>query len=82
MPPDTTADGEGTGRRTYFALNDVVVARGRVARVIRIEARIDGDLFTVYKGDGVIIATATGSTSYSMAAGGPILNPPCRRVRT
>ena len=75
VPPSTTADGEGMGRRTYFALNDVVVARGRVARVIRIEARIDGDLFTVYKGDGVIIATATGSTSYSMAAGGPILNP-------
>ena len=75
VPPATTANGEGTGHRTYFALNDVVVARGRVARVIRIEARIDGDLFTVYKGDGVIIATATGSTSYSMAAGGPILNP-------
>ncbi len=75
VPPPTSAGGEGSGRRTYFALNDVVVARGRVARVIRIEARIDGDLFTVYKGDGVIIATATGSTSYSMAAGGPILNP-------
>ena len=75
VPPASPADGEGTGRRSYFALNDVVVARGRVARVIRIEARIDGDLFTVYKGDGVIIATATGSTSYSMAAGGPILNP-------
>ena len=45
VPPATTADREGKGRRTYFALNDVVVARGRVARVIRIEARIDGDLF-------------------------------------
>ena len=75
VPPAESGNGEGDGRRTYFALNDVVVARGRVARVIRIEARIDGDLFTVYKGDGVIIATATGSTSYSMAAGGPILNP-------
>lgn len=58
-----------------FALNDVVVARGRVARVVRIQARIDGDLFTTYKGDGVIVASATGSTSYSMAAGGPILSP-------
>lgn len=74
-PPNTVSGAEGDGRRTHFALNDVVVARGRVARVIRIEARIDGDLFTTYKGDGVIIATATGSTSYSMAAGGPILNP-------
>ncbi len=75
IPPAIPSGREGDGRRTYFALNDVVVARGRVARVIRIEARIDGDLFTTYKGDGVIIATATGSTSYSMAAGGPILNP-------
>lgn len=75
IPPTPPSGVEGDGRRTYFALNDVVVARGRVARVIRIEARIDGDLFTTYKGDGVIIATATGSTSYSMAAGGPILNP-------
>ena len=58
-----------------YALNDVVVTRGRVARVIRVEARIDGDLFTTYKGDGVIVATATGSTGYSMAAGGPILHP-------
>lgn len=75
IPPAARDNSSGEGRRTYFALNDVVVARGRVARVIRIEARIDGDLFTIYKGDGVIIATATGSTSYSMAAGGPILNP-------
>ena len=62
-------------RETFYALNDVVVARGHVARVVRIEARIDGDLFTEYRGDGVIVATATGSTSYSMAAGGPVLNP-------
>ena len=61
-----------------YALNDVVVARGSAARVIRIQARIDGDLFTTYKGDGVIVATATGSTGYSMAAGGPILNPQSR----
>ncbi|MFQ5934565.1 MAG: NAD(+)/NADH kinase [Dehalococcoidia bacterium] len=64
----------------FYALNDVVIARGGVARVIRVETRIDEDLFTTYKADGVIIATATGSTSYSMAVGGPILYPQSREL--
>jgi NAD+ kinase len=59
----------------FHALNDVVVARGAVARVVYVEASIDDQALTTYKGDGVMVATATGSTGYSLAAGGPILHP-------
>lgn len=68
-------DQEHESVQTFYALNDVVVARGAIARVVYVEARIDGEPLTTYKADGVIVATATGSTGYSLAAGGPILHP-------
>ncbi len=60
---------------TFYALNDVVVARGAIARMVQVEASIDGQLLTTYRADGVILATATGSTGYSLTAGGPVLHP-------
>ena len=56
-------------------MNDVVVARGAIARVIYVTAHINSERLTTYKADGVIMATATGSTGYALAAGGPILHP-------
>jgi len=61
--------------RVFHALNDAVVARGAVSRVILIEVSVDDQHLLTYKADGVILATATGSTGYSLAAGGPILYP-------
>jgi len=66
----------GDGRQGDFdGLNDAVVARGEKVRVISVVVSIDGQLFATYHADGVIVATATGSTAYSLAVGGPILSP-------
>ncbi len=61
--------------KRFYALNDVVVGRGSIARLVYVEASIDDKLLTTYRADGVLVATATGSTGYSLAAGGPILHP-------
>jgi NAD+ kinase len=65
----------GREPQIFHALNDIVVARGEIARVIRVEASIEGQYMTTYKTDGVVVATATGSTGYALAARGPILYP-------
>ena len=64
----------------FTALNDAVVGRGAISRVVRVDAIIDGTFLTTYKADGVIVATATGSTGYSLAVGGPILYPQAREM--
>ncbi len=62
------------------AMNDVVVGRGAITRVIYVEIAVDGAPLITYKADGVIISTATGSTGYSLASGGPILYPQAREI--
>jgi len=68
----------GQETKVFHALNDVVVGRGEIARLIRVEVTIDGQELTTYKADAVIAATATGSTGYALAARGPILYPASR----
>lgn len=59
----------------YLALNDIVVARGPFSRNIKVDSFINKDFMESYSGDGIIVATPTGSTAYSLSAGGPIVNP-------
>lgn len=62
------------------ALNDAVVGRGAISRVVYIKTSVDDEVLNTYKADGVIISTATGSTGYSLAAGGPILYPQAEEI--
>ncbi len=63
------------GCKNFYAFNDVVITRPTISKMAKIDASIDGEWFNTYSGDGLIISTPTGSTAYSMAAGGPIIYP-------
>lgn len=62
-------------RQTFRCLNDAVFSRGEISRLIRLAVRVNGETLTEFNADGLIIATPTGSTAYSLSAGGPILAP-------
>ena len=65
----------GEERRSWLALNDVVLHKGGFARVVKLRVLVDGEDVGVYAADGVIISTPTGSTAYNLSAGGPVVLP-------
>lgn len=78
MALDVRAEGQRPER--YYALNDAVVHKGGFARIAAFRVRVGGEEAGAYAADGVIVATPTGSTAYSLSAGGPILEPSVRAL--
>lgn len=72
---EVTIGGAADGPTVLRGLNDAVFSRGEVSRLIRLQTRVNGEPLTEFNADGLIVASPTGSTAYSLSAGGPILTP-------
>ena len=73
-------DGTPIDAARHVALNDIVVARGSLARVCRLDVAIDDTHLATFIADGLVVSSPTGSTGYSFSAGGPILDPVSRNL--
>lgn len=71
---------KGETQATFTALNEVVVSRGDISRIVTVDVLIDQLPLTTYHADGVLVATATGSTAYALSAGGPVVDPRSRAL--
>ena len=80
MMLDVTVRRDGKSVYNDIALNDAALTKGAVARVVDLEVYADKVLITRFSADGVVISTPTGSTAYSMSAGGPIVEPTAENI--
>jgi NAD+ kinase len=72
---DATVFRTGKPAASFTALNEITLARGDTGRMVSLTARVNGELLNHYRADGLIVATPTGSTAYSLSAGGPLIAP-------
>jgi len=70
-----TVQRRGHPPETFTALNEITLARGETGRLVSLRAKVDGELLNDYRADGLIVASPTGSTAYSLSAGGPLIAP-------
>ena len=72
---EATVHRQGKAPEAFIALNEITLARGDTGRLVSLRVQVNGELLNNYRADGLIVATPTGSTAYSLSAGGPLISP-------